>query len=53
MQRTWVHTAESATTRVLDELGDYLSTVPEVTDYQVYSGTASPIGFNGLRNNFV
>ncbi|MGD8907980.1 MAG: efflux RND transporter permease subunit [Chromatiales bacterium] len=40
------------TARVLDELGDYLGTVPEVTDYQVYAGTASPIGFNGLVRQY-
>ncbi|MCU7924861.1 MAG: efflux RND transporter permease subunit [Candidatus Thiodiazotropha sp. (ex Dulcina madagascariensis)] len=40
------------TTRVLDELGDYLGGVEEVTDYQVYSGTASPIGFNGLVRQY-
>jgi len=40
------------TTRVLNEMGDYLATIPEVTDYQVYSGTASPIGFNGLVRQY-
>ncbi|MEN8167396.1 MAG: efflux RND transporter permease subunit, partial [Pseudomonadota bacterium] len=40
------------TTRVLDEMGDYLATVPEVSDYQVYSGTAAPIGFNGLVRQY-
>jgi multidrug efflux pump subunit AcrB len=40
------------TTRVLDEMGDYLARVPEVTDYQVYAGTASPIGFNGLVRQY-
>jgi multidrug efflux pump subunit AcrB len=33
-------------------MGDYLSTVKEVTDYQVYSGTAAPIGFNGLVRQY-
>jgi multidrug efflux pump subunit AcrB len=45
-------TSLEQTTRVLDELGDYLGGVPEVTDYQVYSGTASPIGFNGLVRQY-
>ncbi|MEJ2394245.1 MAG: efflux RND transporter permease subunit [Candidatus Thiodiazotropha sp.] len=45
-------TSLEQTTRVLDELGDYLGSVPEVTDYQVYSGTASPIGFNGLVRQY-
>ncbi|MES9919046.1 MAG: efflux RND transporter permease subunit [Candidatus Thiodiazotropha sp.] len=41
-------TSLEQTARVLDELGDYLGGVEEVSDYQVYAGTASPIGFNGL-----
>ncbi|MCU7934434.1 MAG: efflux RND transporter permease subunit [Candidatus Thiodiazotropha sp. (ex Dulcina madagascariensis)] len=45
-------TSLEQTTRVLDELGDYLGGVEEVTDYQVYSGTASPIGFNGLVRQY-
>jgi multidrug efflux pump subunit AcrB len=45
-------TSLEQTARVLDELGDYLGTVPEVTDYQVYAGTASPIGFNGLVRQY-
>ncbi|MFA5530084.1 MAG: efflux RND transporter permease subunit [Thiohalomonadaceae bacterium] len=40
------------TARVLAELGTYLSTVPEVTDYQAYAGTASPINFNGLVRQY-
>ncbi|MDH5444830.1 MAG: efflux RND transporter permease subunit [Gammaproteobacteria bacterium] len=40
------------TTRVLGELGRYLSTVPEVTDYQVYVGGAAPINFNGLVRQY-
>jgi len=40
------------TTAVLSELGQYLSTVPEVVDYQVYAGTAAPIGFNGLVRQY-
>jgi multidrug efflux pump subunit AcrB len=34
------------------ELGDYLRTVPEVTDYQTYVGTASPYNFNGLVRHY-
>ncbi|MCU7859632.1 MAG: efflux RND transporter permease subunit, partial [Candidatus Thiodiazotropha sp. (ex Lucinoma kastoroae)] len=45
-------TSLEQTTRVLDELGDYLASVEEVTDYQVYSGTSSPIGFNGLVRQY-
>jgi multidrug efflux pump subunit AcrB len=45
-------TAVEQTSRVLRELAAYLSTVPEVTDYQVYAGTASPINFNGLVRQY-
>ncbi|MCP5142294.1 MAG: efflux RND transporter permease subunit [Chromatiales bacterium] len=45
-------TALEQTTRVLDELSEYIRKVPEVTDYQVYSGTATPIGFNGLVRQY-
>ncbi len=40
------------TARVLSELGVYLATVPEVTDYQTYAGTAAPINFNGLVRQY-
>jgi multidrug efflux pump subunit AcrB len=40
------------TAAVLHELGDYLSTVPEVTNYQAYAGTAAPINFNGLVRQY-
>lgn len=40
------------TARVLRELGAYLATVPEVSDYQAYAGTASPINFNGLVRQY-
>ncbi len=40
------------TNAVLHELGDYLATVEEVTDYEVYAGTASPINFNGLVRQY-
>lgn len=45
-------TSVERTARVLGELGRYLATVPEVTDYQVYAGTASPINFNGLVRQY-
>ncbi len=45
-------TTVEQTARVLGELGIYLSTVPEVTDYQTYTGTASPINFNGLVRQY-
>jgi multidrug efflux pump subunit AcrB len=40
------------TAAVLDELAAILETVPEVTDYQVYAGTAAPINFNGLVRQY-
>jgi multidrug efflux pump subunit AcrB len=33
-------------------MGEYLATVPEVTDYQGYAGTAAPINFNGLVRQY-
>ena len=45
-------TALEQTSRVLNEIGAYLETVPEVTDYQVYAGTAAPISFNGLVRQY-
>ena len=40
------------TAAVLHDLGAYLATVPEVTDYQAYAGAASPINFNGLVRQY-
>ena len=40
------------TTRVLDELSRNIAQVPEVTNYQIYSGTAAPINFNGLVRQY-
>jgi multidrug efflux pump subunit AcrB len=40
------------TAAVLHELGAVLATVPEVTDYQAYAGTAAPINFNGLVRQY-
>jgi multidrug efflux pump subunit AcrB len=40
------------TAGVLRELGAYLATVPEVTHYQAYAGTAAPINFNGLVRQY-
>ena len=34
------------------EIGNYLGTVPEVTNYQTYVGTASPFNFNGLVRHY-
>lgn len=40
------------TNAVLHELGNYLLDIEEVTDIQIYAGTASPIGFNGLVRQY-
>jgi multidrug efflux pump subunit AcrB len=34
------------------EMGEFLQTVPEVTDYQAYIGTAAPYNFNGLVRHY-
>jgi multidrug efflux pump subunit AcrB len=45
-------TALEETQRLLDALADYIQTVPEVTDYQIYAGTSAPINFNGLVRQY-
>ncbi len=45
-------TSLEQTSRVLDDIGSYLATVPEVSDFQVYAGTAAPISFNGLVRQY-
>jgi multidrug efflux pump subunit AcrB len=45
-------TALEQTSGVLHEIGAYLASVPEVTDYQGYAGTAAPINFNGLVRQY-
>ncbi|MDP3483398.1 MAG: efflux RND transporter permease subunit, partial [Sulfuricella sp.] len=47
-----VGTPLEQTARAMREIGGYLSTVPEVTDYEAYVGTASPINFNGLVRQY-
>ncbi|MGB7450692.1 MAG: efflux RND transporter permease subunit [Lysobacterales bacterium] len=44
--------AIETTASVLDELAKVIETIPEVTDYQVYAGTAAPINFNGLVRQY-
>ncbi len=34
------------------DVGAYLATVPEVTDYEIYVGTAAPYNFNGLVRHY-
>jgi len=45
-------TSVERTAQVLGELADEIHTIPEVTDYEVYAGTASPINFNGLVRQY-
>lgn len=45
-------TSLEQTSRVLNEMSEYLGKVDEVTDYQIYAGTAAPINFNGLVRQY-
>jgi multidrug efflux pump subunit AcrB len=45
-------TPVEVTAAVLHDMGAYLATVPEVTDYQAYAGMAAPINFNGLVRQY-
>ncbi|RMG27903.1 MAG: efflux RND transporter permease subunit [Gammaproteobacteria bacterium] len=40
------------TAKVLRELSGEIAKVPEVTDYEVYAGTHSPVNFNGLVRQY-
>jgi multidrug efflux pump subunit AcrB len=40
------------TSAVASEMGDYLKTVNEVVDYEIYVGTAAPFNFNGLVRHY-
>ncbi len=40
------------TAGVAMEMGDYLRTVNEVVDYQIYAGTAGPFNINGLVRHY-
>ncbi|HEY5998206.1 MAG TPA: efflux RND transporter permease subunit [bacterium] len=40
------------TTQAGVEIGRYLRTVPEVADWQLYAGAASPYNFNGLVRHY-
>ncbi len=40
------------TAGVVRHLTAYLATIPEVTDYEAYVGTSSPVGFNGLVRQY-
>ena len=47
-----VGTPLEETAATLHDLGAYLATVPEVSHYQAYAGTAAPINFNGLVRQY-
>ena len=47
-----VGTPLEETARVLREIAAVVARAPEVTDYQAYAGTASPINFNGLVRQY-
>ncbi len=38
--------------RTAQEVGRYLETVSEITDYEIYAGTAAPVNFNGLVRHY-
>ncbi len=40
------------THQVAGEMAKYLATIPEVTDYQIYTGTSAPFNFNGLVRHY-
>ncbi len=40
------------TAMVTQELGKYIQTIPEVTNYQTYIGTSAPYNFNGLVRHY-
>lgn len=46
-------TTLETTTHLARQIGDYLSTQPEVTDYQIYSGIAAPVNFSGLVRHYM
>jgi multidrug efflux pump subunit AcrB len=45
-------TSLERTAQVCREIGQEVAKDPEVTDYQVYAGTASPFNFNGLVRHY-
>ncbi len=52
MVDTPVGTPLEQTAAVLRDIGAYVRSVPEVTDYQAYAGAAAPINFNGLVRQY-
>jgi multidrug efflux pump subunit AcrB len=47
-----VGTPLERTDAVAREFEHYLASVPEVTDYEAYVGTASPVDFNGMMRQY-
>ncbi len=45
-------TSLEETARVVKAITNYVQTIPEVTDYEAYIGTASPFDFNGLVRHY-
>lgn len=45
-------TSLEMTSRVLHEMGQTIGQLEEVTDYEIYAGTAAPISFNGLVRQY-
>lgn len=45
-------TTVEQTLRVLEELAQELTHIPEIKDLQLYAGTAAPINFNGLVRQY-
>ncbi len=45
-------TSLEETARVVKAVANYLQTIPEVTDFEAYVGTASPFDFNGLVRHY-
>ena len=45
-------TSLEQTSRVLQEMGQYIGNQKNVTDYEIYAGTAAPISFNGLVRQY-
>jgi len=46
-------TTLESTTQLARQIGDYLATVPEVMDYEIYSGIAAPVNFSGLVRHYM
>jgi multidrug efflux pump subunit AcrB len=46
------HATLEETAAATREMGNYLAGVNEVTDYQIYAGTAAPFSFNGLVRHY-